>query len=78
MRLYSLAPACVYLALAWPFFGQAQEWTEERIIEKFLDQSPYAREASIDHDRTDTELSCTLYDARESDGSKRDPRTGAP
>jgi len=45
MRLYSRAAACVYLALAWPFFGRAQEWTEERIIEKFLDQSPYSREA---------------------------------
>jgi hypothetical protein len=45
MRLYSRAPACAYLALAWPFFGQAQDWTEQRVIEKFLDQSPYTREA---------------------------------
>jgi len=45
MRLYSRAPACVFLSLAWPFLGQAQDWTEARVIERFLDQSPYAREA---------------------------------
>ena len=45
MRLYSRAPACAFLALAWPFFGQAQDWTEQRVIERFLDQSPYVREA---------------------------------
>jgi cobalt-zinc-cadmium efflux system outer membrane protein len=45
MRLYSRASACAYVALAWPFFVEAQDWTEQRVIERFLDQSPYAREA---------------------------------
>ena len=45
MRLYSRAPACAFLALAWPIVSQAQDWTEQRVIERFLDQSPYAREA---------------------------------
>jgi outer membrane protein, heavy metal efflux system len=45
MRLYSRAPACAILALAWPLFGQAQDWTEQRVIERFLDQNPYTREA---------------------------------
>ena len=45
MRLYSRAPVCALLALAWPLLGQAQDWTEERVIERFLDQSPFVREA---------------------------------
>jgi cobalt-zinc-cadmium efflux system outer membrane protein len=45
MRLQPRAPVSALLALAWPFFGQAQDWTEERVIERFLDQSPYTREA---------------------------------
>ena len=45
MRLQSRAPACALLALGWPCLGHAQDWSEARVIERFLDQSPYVREA---------------------------------
>ncbi|MBI1789146.1 MAG: TolC family protein [Acidobacteria bacterium] len=45
MRLQTRAPACVLLALCGPLPGQVVDWTEARVMEKFLEQSPYAREA---------------------------------
>src|SRR5688572_23602766 len=45
MRLQSRAPACALLASCWAFLSYAQEWTEAQVIEGFLEQSPYAREA---------------------------------
>ena len=57
MRLYSRAPACAFLALAWPIVSQAQDWTEQRVIERFLDQSPYAREARARVDAVRAEAS---------------------
>jgi cobalt-zinc-cadmium efflux system outer membrane protein len=45
MRLQIRASGCAALVICWPLAGQALAWTEARVIERFLDQSPYAREA---------------------------------
>jgi outer membrane protein, heavy metal efflux system len=45
MRLQTRAPACALLAFCCPLLSYAQEWTEAQVIERFLEQSPYAREA---------------------------------
>jgi hypothetical protein len=45
MKLRTRAPACAVLVFCWPSTVCAQEWTEPQIIEKFLKESPYAREA---------------------------------
>jgi hypothetical protein len=38
MRLQLRAPACALLVLGWPCLSHAQEWSEERVIERFLDR----------------------------------------
>jgi cobalt-zinc-cadmium efflux system outer membrane protein len=45
MKLWTRVPACALLVFCWPSAICAQEWTESQIIEKFLKESPYAREA---------------------------------
>src|SRR5438045_8955989 len=45
MKLQTRAPACVLVVLCWPLSSQAQDWTEAQVIQRFLDQSPYGREA---------------------------------
>lgn len=45
MRLQTRAPVCALLVVCWPILIHAQEWTETQVIERFLDQSPAAREA---------------------------------
>lgn len=45
MRLRNGAGASVLSIAAFCGFGSAQEWTEQKVIERFLDQSPYTREA---------------------------------
>lgn len=45
MKVPKCAPAWLFLFSFGAVEMAAQEWTEAQVIEKFLDQSPYAREA---------------------------------
>jgi len=45
MRLPSRAATAVPCMAALACLCPAQEWTEPRVVEKFLEQSPFAREA---------------------------------
>src|SRR5215831_17355438 len=43
MKVQPCAPACLLCILCGT--NQAQEWTEAQVIDKFMQQSPYVREA---------------------------------
>ena len=45
MHLHNRTVASVLYMAALAGLCSAQEWTETRVVQKFLEQSPYAREA---------------------------------
>src|SRR4051794_32285715 len=45
MLLQTRAPACLVFLLACRGAGNAQDWTEAQILDKFTTASPYVREA---------------------------------
>lgn len=55
MKVSRSAPVCLFLLAQSAGALAAQEWTEAQVIQRFLDQSPYAREmkARVDSVRAD-------------------------